>query len=115
MSSVENQTPEKNDPSEESESSQVENITQPASPVLDFLSTTNGSQIATQMISAFQSLQQEGGKTQLAINKFEKLITCVLVVVIITAVTALTYFDKFTPSIGVLFGSLVGYIYGKKS
>lgn len=67
------------------------------------------------MISAFQNLHQGGAKNQLAINKFEKAITCVLVVVIIVAVTILTYLDKFTPSIGVLFGSLVGYIYGKKS
>lgn len=94
---------------------QTESHIQQSSPVLDFLSTTNGSQIATQMISAFQGLQHEGSKTQLAISKFEKLVTCVLVVVVIAAVTTLTYFDKFTPSIGVLFGSLVGYIYGKKS
>lgn len=34
-------------------------------------------------------------------------------IVVIAAVTGLTFFDKFTPSLGVLFGSLVGYIYGK--
>jgi len=85
------------------------------SPILDFLATANGSQIATQMITAFQSLKQDGANAHIAISKFEKLITCTLVVVVIIAVTALTYADKFTPSIGVLFGSLVGYIYGKKS
>ncbi len=115
MSTIENPISEKNEQSNTAEDGQVDKQTQPPSPVLDFLATTNGSQIATQMISVFQSLQQDGSKTQLAINKFEKLITCILVVVIIGAVTALTYFDKFTPSIGVLFGSLVGYIYGKKS
>ena len=41
----------------------------------DFLSTANGSQIATQMISAFQGLQQQGSKAQMAITKFEKLVS----------------------------------------
>ncbi|CCN82022.1 hypothetical protein VIBNISFn27_600001 [Vibrio nigripulchritudo SFn27] len=85
------------------------------SPWLDFLASENGSKIANQTIEAFQGLQAEGSKAQLAISKFDKAVTCVLVVVVIIAVTGLTYFDKFTPSIGVLFGSLVGYIYGKKS
>ena len=77
--------------------------------------TENGTQIANQMIDAFKGLQVEGNKAQVAISKFDKIMTCILVVVVVIAVTCLTYFDKFTPSIGVLFGSLVGYIYGKKS
>lgn len=88
---------------------------QQQSPLLDFLASTNGAQIANQMIDAFKGLQVEGNKAQVAISKFDKLMTCVLVIIVVIAVTCLTYFDKFTPSIGVLFGSLVGYIYGKKS
>lgn len=86
-----------------------------SSPIFDFLSTPQGTEIAQQLINTVQGLKQQGSKAEIAMVKFEKIITCILVIAVITAVTALTYFSKFTPSIGVLFGSLVGYIYGKRS
>jgi len=99
----------------QTQSAEPQVLEQDPSTILGFISSPNGSQLVSQVVSTIEGLQQHGNKAQIAITKFDKLITCILVLVVIAAVTWLTYADKFTPSIGVLFGTLVGYIYGKKN
>lgn len=45
---------------------------------------------------------------------FEKWLQAGIIFVVIVAASILSYLGKFDTSLGVLFGTLVGYIFGKK-
>lgn len=45
---------------------------------------------------------------------FEKWLQGAIIVIVILATSALSYLGKFETSVGVLFGTLVGYIFGSK-
>jgi hypothetical protein len=81
------------------------------SPVLHFLRTEQGKEIVNSVLAYFRNHGAISGKNQW----WDKLFQALLVLAVLIAVTWLSWEDKFTPSLGVLFGSLVGYIYGKKT
>lgn len=41
-------------------------------------------------------------------------IQAILLILVIVAATVLAYYDKFNPTISLLFGTVVGYFFGKK-
>jgi hypothetical protein len=45
---------------------------------------------------------------------FEKWLQAGIIFVVVVAASLLSYLGKFDTSLGVLFGTLVGYIFGKK-
>ncbi|MBA7673511.1 hypothetical protein ES703_81709 [subsurface metagenome] len=73
---------------------------------LKFLETETGRQIANEVVKFLNSYQKKSAKLEWA--------KIVIIALIIVATGLLTYFDKFDASLGVLLGTLAGYLFGKK-
>ena len=82
---------------------------------LDLLETENGRRVAEKLLEVFESIQHKGTEKDLKVSAIEQIATIILIALVIGSVTWLTYAGKFTPSLGVLFGTLVGYVYGKNN
>ena len=80
-------------------------------PFLDFLQTDRGSKAFDRILIVFESLQkmivERNHKSALWIRLIQ---FCGVVVV---AVCLLSHFNKFDASVGVLLGTLMGYLFGK--
>lgn len=84
------------------------------SPFWAYMQTEQGHRIAEKLIELFEAGKKSSLLNSGKLAKLDKYLQFFVILAVIVAVTALTYVDKFTPSLGVLFGSLVGYIYGRK-
>ena len=85
------------------------------SPLLDYLETEKGHQIASRVLSILEGIQQATLATNSKHVIFELWFKVITVVLVIIAASILTWFDRFNPTMGVLFGTLMGYVFGKKS
>jgi hypothetical protein len=83
-------------------------------PLLAYLGTTNGHEIASRILSVVESVKQSTLDKSSNNVRVEKYIQFGAVVAVITATTFLVYSGKFDASVGVLFGTVVGYAFGKK-
>lgn len=73
---------------------------------LKFMETEAGKQIANEVVKFLNSYQKKSAKLEWA--------KILIIALIISATGLLTYFDKFDASLGVLLGTLAGYLFGKK-
>jgi hypothetical protein len=78
-------------------------------PLLDFLKTESGSKCADGVVNLINSLSQKGHAT----HKWDTVSKVVCIIFVVIATSVLLYFDKFEPSVGILFGTIVGYLFGK--
>jgi hypothetical protein len=96
------------------------------SPFFDYLKSTNGHEIASRVIGLIEGLKKNtldihAEQTRLDLqltHKFKsRFIFLQGVVFLSTLVVAsiLVYYDKFNGTVGLLFGTLVGYFFGKKA
>lgn len=82
--------------------------------LVEYLKTEKGHQLATKVIGILDDIKKAFlGKTagQTLIEKWQLALS---ISVIVFAVTLLTLFDKLDPSVAILFGTLFGYLIGKK-
>ncbi len=93
----------------------IEEIDHEPSPLLDYLETEKGHQIASRVLSILEGIQQATLATNSKHVIFELWFKVVTVILVIIAASILTWFEKFNPTMGVLFGTLMGYVFGKKS
>jgi hypothetical protein len=85
-----------------------------SSPFIEYLQTEKGHQMAARVIGMaedFKKMLLYKSGSQSLVEKWQ---LAIVIFAIVGAVTVLTLFNKFDPSIGILFGVLVGYIIGKK-
>ncbi len=106
MSSENIQEPEVLGPEEEKN-------TQP-DPFFEYLKSDKGHEILSRTIKIFEDIKIATLEKSTSHAKFEKWIQGLIVIIVIVATSILTYLGKFDSSIGVLFGTLVGYLFGKK-
>lgn len=97
-----------------SEEEYVEDDEIDLSPVVEYLSTANGHEIASRILTIFEDVKKSTLERNASHAKFEKWLQVAIIVLVIGASTWLTVIDKFDSTIGVLFGTLVGYLFGKK-
>lgn len=83
-------------------------------PFLDYLQTDKGHELASRTIGIVEDIKKATLEKSSDHAKFEKWMQFGVIIVVVVAASLLSYFGKFETSIGVLFGTLVGYIFGKR-
>ena len=103
---------------EENQSQEVADIEEEEdldfSPFLNYLESDKGHEIASRVLVIIEDLKKAGIQTATSHAKFEKLVQVGIISVVVIAASYLTFYGKFDSTIGLLFGSLVGYLFGKK-
>lgn len=83
-------------------------------PLLDYLQSPQGHEIAGRLLSVVEDVKKSTLDKTTNHAAFEKWLQVLIVSIVVTASSVLSYLGKFDTSLGVLFGTLVGYIFGKK-
>ena len=84
------------------------------SPFLEYLKTEKGHEVVIRVLSIVDDVKKETITHNASHAKLDKWLQIGIVFAVIVASTILTIFDKFNPTIGVLFGTLVGYVFGRR-
>jgi hypothetical protein len=84
------------------------------SPFFEYLKTDKGHEVATRVLDIFNDIKQATLAQATTHLRIEKWIQLALILAVVIAATILTLHDKFNPTIGVLFGTLVGYVFGRR-
>ncbi len=84
------------------------------SPLFEYLKTEQGHQLASRIVGIVEDVKKATLEKSSTHAIFEKWVQAAVIVVVVVAASVLSYFGKFETSIGVLFGTLVGYIFGKR-
>jgi len=96
------------------------------SPFFDYLQSAQGHELASRIVTLIEEVKKatldrsaEQGKINMELTHRERRNSLILQGVVfgiaIIAASFLTYFDKFNSTIAVLFGTLVGYFFGRKT
>jgi hypothetical protein len=78
-------------------------------PVFDFLKTEPGSQIGKCVVDLMGVYVQKYHAT----HKWDTVAKVGCIIAVVAATTGLLFWGKFDPSVGILFGTIVGYLFGK--
>ena len=84
------------------------------SPFLAYLESDKGHELASRVLKIFEDIKKATLETTTSHAKFEKWLQVLIILIVVIASSILTYLGKFDSTIGVLFGTLVGYLFGKK-
>jgi len=95
-------------------------------PLLEYLKSPQGHELASRIVTLIEEIKKvtldksaEQSKLNMELTHRDRrnLIISQGVVFVITIIAAsiLTYFDKFNSTIGFLFGTLVGYFFGRRN
>jgi len=80
-------------------------------PILDFLKTESGGKFSDSVVNLINVLSQKYHTT----HKWETVAKVGSIIAVVIATSGLLYFGKFDPSVGVLFGTIIGYLFGKNN
>lgn len=83
-------------------------------PFLYYLESDKGHELASRLLAIIEDIKKATIQTSTSHAKFEKWLQAGIVLVVVVAASTLTYVGKFDSTLGVLFGTLVGYLFGKK-
>lgn len=83
-------------------------------PLFNYLQSPQGHEIATRLLSVVEDVKKSTLEKTTSHAVFEKWLQAGIIFVVVVAASFLSYLGKFDTSLGVLFGTLVGYIFGKK-
>lgn len=83
-------------------------------PLLAYLRSPQGHEIATRLLTVVEDVKKSTLEKTTSHAAFEKWLQAGIIMVVVVASSLLSYLGKFDTSLGVLFGTLVGYIFGKK-
>lgn len=83
-------------------------------PILNYLQSQQGHEIASRVLTIVEDIKKATLEKTTSHAAFEKWLQAGIVVVVVVAASTLSYLGKFDASLGVLFGTLVGYIFGKR-
>jgi hypothetical protein len=83
--------------------------------LFDYLQTPEGHGIAKRVLDIIDELRKAKVAQDATVVRYEKWLQIAIVIAVVGASTVLAVVDKFTPTIGVLFGALIGYVFGKRA
>lgn len=83
-------------------------------PFLGYLQSPQGHEIATRLLSVVEDVKKTTLEKTTSHAAFEKWLQAGIIIVVVLASSLLSYLGKFDTSLGVLFGTMVGYIFGKR-
>ncbi len=78
-------------------------------PLLDFLKTESGNKFGESIVNLINNFSQKYHTT----HKWDTVAKVGCIIVVVIATSGLLYLGKFEPSVGVLFGTIIGYLFGK--
>ncbi|NKC11773.1 MAG: hypothetical protein GKR94_06075 [Gammaproteobacteria bacterium] len=81
---------------------------------LYYLESEKGHELASRVLAIIEDIKKATIQTSTSHAKFEKWLQAGIVLVVVVTASVLTYLSKFDSTLGVLFGTLVGYLFGKK-
>ena len=80
----------------------------------EYLHSEKGHEVVSRVVTIVEDLKKAGLERASENHRFERLFQGGIVLAVIAASTFLTYQGKFDASLGVMFGTLVGYLFGKR-
>lgn len=83
-------------------------------PLFTYLQSPQGHEIAARLLSVVEDVKKSTLEKTTSHAAFEKWLQAGIIFIVVLAASLLSYLGKFDTSLGVLFGTLVGYIFGKK-
>ncbi|MEW5754867.1 MAG: hypothetical protein AB1810_01045 [Pseudomonadota bacterium] len=83
-------------------------------PFLAYLESDKGHELASRTLKIIEDIKKATLENNASHAKFEKWLQVGIILTVVLSSTFLTYFGKFDSTVGVLFGTLVGYLFGKK-
>lgn len=83
-------------------------------PLFTYLQSQQGHEIATRLLTIVEDVKKSTLEKTTSHAIFEKWLQAGIIFVVVVAASILSSLGKFDTSLGVLFGSLVGYIFGKR-
>jgi hypothetical protein len=83
-------------------------------PFFNYLQSQQGHEITGRLLSVVEDIKKSTLEKTTGHAAFEKWLQAGIIFVVVVAASLLSYLGKFDTSLGVLFGTLVGYIFGKK-
>lgn len=83
-------------------------------PFLKYLDGERGHEIASRLIAVIEAVKHATLDKSATNARVEKYIQATLILAVIVATSILVAIGRFEASVGVLFGTLVGYAFGKK-
>ncbi|MRG71574.1 hypothetical protein GH722_07335 [Alphaproteobacteria bacterium HT1-32] len=78
-----------------------------------YLSTPSGHEVAIRVVAIIEDLKRFGMERNAGHQKINIIGKYILVFTVIIAAVLLSFYDKFDSTIGVLFGTLIGYFFGR--
>ena len=85
-----------------------------ASPFFEYLKTSQGHEVVTRILDTVDDVKKATISQTTTHVKIEKWVQLAIILAVVGATSILTAMDKFDPSVGVLFGTLVGYLFGRR-
>ena len=83
-------------------------------PFLDYLKSPEGHEIASRVLTIVEDVKKATLEKTTKHAAFEKWLQAGVIVVVVIATSILSCLGKFETSLRVLFGTMVGYIFGRK-
>ncbi len=83
-------------------------------PFFNYLQSQPGHEVVNRLLSLVEDVKRSTLEKSTAHAMFGMGFQAAIVLVVIVATSVLTYLGKFEPSVAVLFGLLVGYIFGRR-
>lgn len=84
------------------------------SPLFEYLKSDQGHEIAVRIVGIIDDVKRASIDRNFAYAKYGTLVSAGIVVSVILASGVLAYLQKFDTPIALLFGTVVGYFFGKK-
>lgn len=97
-------------PADEAEDEELD-----TSPLFDYLGSEKGHEVISRVIAYFESNKKTVVDALTKQAAAERWFQISIIIVVIIAATTLAVMDKFSAPIGLLFGTLIGYVFGKRS
>ena len=83
-------------------------------PIFNYLQSPQGHDIASRVVNVIEDVKKVTLEKTTNHAVFEKRLQAGIILIVVVASSVLSFLGKFDTSLGVLFGTLVGYIFGKK-
>ncbi len=82
--------------------------------ILGYLQSPQGHELTSRLLTVVEDIKKSTLEKNSSHAAFEKWLQAGIIFLVVIASSILAYLGKFDTSLGVLFGTLVGYIFGKK-
>lgn len=79
-----------------------------------YFSSEKGHEVVTRILTIVDDIKKSALEKSTSHTRLETWFKIMAILVVVIATTFLTYFEKFDATVGVLFGTLVGYLFGRK-